>query len=405
MEKLSHKEHDFSAKLRQNSVIGGLREYITWQRALRKGDGQAHLPRRGPVSINLDLTSACNFACPHCVDSTIINTARTLEFETIRGSIETMADQGLLSVILIGGGEPTLHKDFEKIVRILKERRMQVGIVTNGSKLQKVARVADLLEEGDWVRLSLDAGHEETFAQSHRPRGNVKLAGILQAASALKRAQARISLGYSFVIVWKGIEIGAHELCPNIAEMSEAVRQAIDHGFDYVSFKPCLIRLEDSHKESLLAKPGGLSEDEIIAAIQEGLAQARTAAAGQVKILESVNLQALLEKRLTELKNQPTVCHAQFFRTVLTPTGVFHCPALRGVDKGRIADPDGYAGKTAFEKTMANLEGSIKTFDASEECRVVACFYNHVNWWIERTIASDTDVAAIEPVVDNNFFL
>jgi len=404
MEKLSHKEHDFSAKLRQNSVIGGLRDYITWQRDLRHGKA-ARLPLRGPLSINLDLTSACNFACPHCVDSTIINTTRTLAFETIQASIDTMAEHGLLSVILIGGGEPTLHKDFEKIVRIIKERRMQVGIVTNGSKLTKVARVADLLEEGDWVRLSLDAGHEDTFAKSHRPRGDVRLAGILQAASALKRANARISLGYSFVIVWQGIEINGHELCPNIAEMSEAVKQAADHGFDYVSFKPCLIRLEDSHKESLLAKPGSLSEDEIIAEVQEGLAQARTAADGKVKILESVNLKALLEKRLSELKTQPRVCHAQFFRTVLTPSGVFHCPALRGVDKGRIAGPEGYAGKAAFEKTMANLEGSIKTFDAQAECRVVACFYNQVNWWIERTIASERDVSAIEPVVDNNFFL
>jgi len=404
MERLSHKEHDFGAKLRQNSVIGGLRDYLTWQRELRQGKA-ARLPLRGPLSINLDLTSACNFACPHCVASTIINTTRTLGLETIRTSIETMAEHGLLSVILIGGGEPTLHKDFEKIVRLLKERRRQVGIVTNGSKLTKVARVADLLEEGDWVRLSLDAGHEDTFAKSHRPRGDVRLAGILQAASALKRANARISLGYSFVIVWQGIAIGGHELCPNIDEMSAAVKQAADHGFDYVSFKPCLIRLEDSRKESLLARPGGLSEQEIIAAIQEGLAKARTAADGKVKILESVNLQALREKRLTELNHQPRGCHAQFFRTVLTPAGVFHCPALRGVDKGLIAGPDGYAGKTAFERTMANLEGSIKTFDAQEECRVVACFYNHVNWWIERTIASDVDVSAIEPVVDNNFFL
>jgi len=35
----------------------------------------------------------------------------------------------------------------------------------------------------------------------------------------------------------------------------------------------------------------------------------------------------------------------------------------------------------------------------------VACFYNHVNWWIERAVASAMDVRDIEPVVDNNFFL
>jgi wyosine [tRNA(Phe)-imidazoG37] synthetase (radical SAM superfamily) len=404
MEKLKRKEHDFGAKLWQNSVIGNLRDYIIWQRELRRGV-TATLPSRGPISINLDLTSACNFACPHCVDSTIINTTKSLDFENIRTSIATMVEKGLLSVILIGGGEPTLHKDFEKLVRLLKESRLQVGVVTNGSRLQKVSRVAGLLEEGDWVRLSLDAGHEDTFAKSHRPRGHVRLAGILQAASELKQVNPRISLGYSFVIVWEGISIGGNMLCPNIDEMSEAVRQAVAYGFDYVSFKPCLIRLEDSRKESLLAEPGTQTEDEIITAISAGLAQAKETAGAQVKILESVNLQALLSKQLQELKHQPTVCHAQFFRTVLTPPGVFHCPALRGVEKGRIAGPDGYRSAAAFQNTMANLERSIKTFDAERECSVVACFYNHVNWWIEHTIASDTDVSAIEPVVDNNFFL
>ena len=405
MEKLKDKEHDFSAKLRQNSVIGGLREYISWQRALRCGKDVGHLPLRGPVSINLDLTSACNFACPHCVDSTIINTTSYLEFENISASIETMVDHGLLSVILIGGGEPTLHKDFEAIVRLLKDKRLQVGVVTNGSRLSKVSHVVELLEEGDWVRLSLDAGNGDTFTKSHRPPVNVHLSGILQSAADLKRVNPRISLGYSFVIVWEGIEINGHKLCTNVDEMAEAVRQASAYGFDYVSFKPCLIRLENSHMESLLAKPGAKTEGEIIAAINSGLTQAKMAADGRIKILESVNLIALQGKQLNELKHQPKVCHAQFFRTVLTPSGVFHCPALRGVYKGRIAGPAGYHDAPSFQKTAANLERSIKSFDAEQECNVVACFYHHVNWWIEHTIQSNTDVAAIESVVDNNFFL
>lgn len=405
MEKLRQKEHDFSAKLRQNSVIDTLRAYIAWQRAVRSGRPAGGLPPHGPLSINLDLTSACNFACPHCVDSTIINTTSYLAHEDMRASIETLTDHGLRSVILIGGGEPTLHKDFEAVVRLLKEKRQQVGIVTNGSRLNKVMRVADLLEEGDWVRLSLDAGHEDTFLQSHRPRGQVRLAKILQDAAALKHANGRIQLGYSFVIVWPGIEINGHALCPNIDEMDAAVRQAQAYAFDYVSFKPCLIRLEDSRKESLFARPGHGSEDEVIARIREGLAQARTIAAGRVAILESVNLQALLDRQLPELKRQPTVCHAQFFRTVVTPSGVFHCPALRGVEKGRIAAADGYAGAQPFARTQARLERSIRTFDAARECSDVACFYHHMNWWIERFIQSDEPEDRIEQVVDNNFFL
>lgn len=404
MEKLQQKEHDFSAKLRQNSVIGMLREYITWQRAVRQNPRAGTFPQRGPISINLDLTSACNFACPHCVDSTIINTTHYLTYENISASIDTLVDHGLLSVILIGGGEPTLHKDFESIVRLLKNKRLQVGVVTNGSRLHKVGRVADLLEEGDWVRLSLDAGREDTFIRSHRPRGPVHLAKILNDAAVLKRAHPHISLGYSFVIVWEGIEINGHALCPNIAEMGEAVRQALAYCFDYVSFKPCLIRLEDSRKESLFARPGNRQEDEVIAEIQAGLAEAKRIANGKVKVLESVNLLALLDRKLHELKQQPAECHAQFFRTVLAPSGIFHCPALRGVEKGRIASSEGYAA-VQFGRTHDRLKRSIQSFDAAQECSVVACFYHHVNWWIERFIQSATPVDQIEAVVDNNFFL
>jgi len=80
MKKLKHKEHDFSSKLRQSSVIESLKRYITWQRnAGTTGAGLA-VPNLAPISINLDLTSACNFACPHCVDSKIINTGEYLEY-------------------------------------------------------------------------------------------------------------------------------------------------------------------------------------------------------------------------------------------------------------------------------------------------------------------------------------
>ncbi len=405
MERLEQKEHDFGTKLRQDSVIGNLHEFIAWQRKLRKSKGAARFPRRGPISINIDLTAACNFACPHCVDSKLIFTREQLTLENIRPSIDTLVDNGLLSVIVIGGGEPTLHKDFEGIVRLLKARRLEVGIATNGSQLAKISRIADVLEEGDWVRLSLDAGSEETFFKSHRPRGNVHLERILKDARALKEKNPCITLGYSFVIVWRGIVVNGHELCPNIDEMAGAVELAQTYAFDYVSFKPCLVRLEGSQKESLLVGPDSRREDGIIRDIRQHLHKAKEAGAGRIKILESVNLQAMLEKRVQELKRQPRVCHAQFFRTVLAPAGIFHCPALRGVAKGKIAENDGYAGDKQFAMTQSNLEQSIQAFDAAQECSEVACFYHHMNWWIENFIQSDKDVGEIGRVEDNNFFL
>ena len=64
MKSFKQKEHDFSAKLRQVSVIERLKAYISWQRSLRTSQ-DLPLPDWGPLSINLDLTAACNFSCPH----------------------------------------------------------------------------------------------------------------------------------------------------------------------------------------------------------------------------------------------------------------------------------------------------------------------------------------------------
>jgi len=64
MEKLKAREHDFSSKLRQESVIRRLREYVLWQRGLEKNAAAQTIPRMGPLSINLDLTLAATSPAP-----------------------------------------------------------------------------------------------------------------------------------------------------------------------------------------------------------------------------------------------------------------------------------------------------------------------------------------------------
>ncbi len=404
MEKLTSREHDFGAKLRQTSTIERLREYVTWQRSLRTGQG-GKFPDFGPTSVNLDLTMACNFACPHCVDSSILNHRKSLSFDSIRQSLRTLQSKGLLSVILLGGGEPTLHRDFEKVVQEIKNRKLQVGIVTNGSRLERASQIVDRLEEKDWIRISMDAATEETFWTLHRPRTGVTLKQILESARKIKERNPRVSLGYSFVIVWEGIEIRGGKLVPNIREMAESVRWAKEYTFDYVSFKPCLVRLETSEKEALLDQVDPAEERRIVEEIRANLEEAKRVAEGQVRILESVNLQAMLRDETDRIKKQPKQCHMPFFRTVVSPSGIFHCPAFRGVERAKIAERDGYLTEDKFRESLLKTALAIQTFDAEEECKVVGCFYHHTNWWLEELIQSTESVDRILQVEDDNFFL
>jgi organic radical activating enzyme len=405
MDGSKHKEHDFSAKLRQASVIDRLKAYIEWRRNRGTTNVANLMPEFGPLSINLDLTTACNFACPHCVDSGIINTGESLDIDTVKSSLDTLKSQGLLSVILLGGGEPTLHKDFEEIVRYIKNKNLQLGIVTNGTRLKRVENVADLLEEKDWLRISIDAARQETFFKSHRPKSGVTLRDILHKSRQVKLKNPKLSLGYSFVIVWEGIEVGGHRLFANINEIPQAVQLARDFAFDYISFKPCLLKLGVSQKESLFDPPDIEREKKVIEDIRLNLAKARDIADGKIKILESLNLKALIDRKVHELKRQPEMCHMQCFRTVLSAAGIFHCPAFRGSQKAKIADQRGYLEGEPLLDTFRNLTRSIEHFDAEKECAVIACFYHHVNWWLEDFINSDKGVEELDEIADNDFFL
>jgi wyosine [tRNA(Phe)-imidazoG37] synthetase (radical SAM superfamily) len=403
--KLNERTHDFAAKLKQLSVVDRLKAYVEWQRRARDLGEITDLPDFAPVSINLDLTTACNFACPHCVDSAILNTGEYLPLAVIENSIRNLKPKGILSIILLGGGEPALHKDFEQIVTCIKREGLQLGLVTNGTKLEKVGRVAHLLEQHDWVRLSIDAARPETFQNMHCPKNGITLTDILEKAAQVKTENPHISLGYSFVIVWEGVRLNGQDLQSNCDEMAPAVQLAEKYGFDYVSFKPCLLRIPELERETLLYGVKQTDENRIRQHIATNLKKAQAAASSDIKILESVNLRALLENKVNDLKHQPEVCHMQFFRTVLTPSGIFHCPAFRGVEKAKIGSSDGYQFPDDLNKTQGNLARSLSSFKAADECADIGCFYNHVNWWVERFIQSDAPIEHIDTVANDNFFL
>ena len=405
MEKLKQREHDFSAKLRQDATLQRLKEYIQWQRGGGIDPQDQGVPIFSPISINLDLTSACNFSCPFCVDAKLINSGKSLTLEEVKKTIRTLHSHGLLSVILIGGGEPTLHKDFIEIVRYIKSKKLQLGIVTNGTRLGKIEAVAGELKEKDWVRVSIDAAGEEVFKAMHLPKTQVTLGQILEKAKKVKKKNPDLSLGYTFVIVWDGVEINGRRLRANLEEMNRSAELAREFSFDYVSFKPCLVRWDDSQRETLLKDVEKKREEEIVDQIKIHLQTARRAAGDQVKILESSNLIAMLNRETDQIKRQPKRCHMQFFRTVVTPFGIFHCPAFRGVEEARIGERDGYLSEMKLKESLKKAARSIFAFDAENECRDVGCFYNHTNWWLEEIIHSDEDIHDLEKIENDNFFL
>jgi hypothetical protein len=110
----------------------------------------------------------------------------------------------------------------------------------------------------------------------------------------------------------------------------------------------------------------------------------------------------MLSQETERIKRQPKRCHLQYFRTVVTPFGIYHCPAFRGIDIAKIGERDGYLTEAKFEASLEKMAQSIRSFEAEIECQDVGCFYNDTNWWLEKFIQSD-QYRVHRNVEDDNF--
>jgi wyosine [tRNA(Phe)-imidazoG37] synthetase (radical SAM superfamily) len=388
---VTHAIHDFSGKLRQPSVAPNLAAYVAWRRALRaaraRGEPDPTPPECAPVSINLDLTTACNYRCTHCIDWDILNTAHKHREAELRASMRWMADRGLRSVILIGGGEPTLYPGFVSFVAFLKELSLKVAIVSNGSRGDRLADAVAHMDGSDWVRLSLDSGSNELFRAMHKPvRADLDLDEICSWIPRIKARNPAVRIGFSYIIVWGGAARDGEQIHENIHEIVLATERARAAGFDYIALKPVLERQANGAEVMDPAKAREETQ-QVVARIRAEVDRATALATETFDVYESINLRVLEEDRWREFTRQPQTCHMQAIRQVLTPLGLYNCPAHRGVEKAKIADARAYASPERAAETGQALLGILDTFDASRECAAVTCLYNSVNWWIEKLIA------------------
>jgi sulfatase maturation enzyme AslB (radical SAM superfamily) len=386
-----HAIHDFTAKLRQPSLAGQLEAYVEWRRALEsarhRGEPDPAPPGLAPVSINLDLTTACNYRCTHCIDWDMLNTRHKYREEELRSSLRLMQQRGLRSVILIGGGEPTLYPRFADFVAYLKDLGLQVAVVSNGSRGRVLLDAVPPLDERDWIRLSLDAGSNELFVKMHRPADPaIDLDAICAWVPRIKRANPRVRVGFSYIITWGGASRDGNEILENVHEIEMAAERARDSGFDYIAYKPVLERQPDG-AEVMDPDKARTDLEAMVARIRGAIERARSLAGGELDVYESINLRMLESGSWREFTRQPRTCHMQALRQVLSPLGLYNCPAHRGVAKARIAGADAYKDEAAAQRTGQDLLRILDQFDASHECREVTCLYNGVNWWIEKLVS------------------
>lgn len=405
--------HDFAAKLLQGGVLPRVRDYVRWQAFARgtlrlpEGAPLPGIPDHAPVSVNLDITTACNFACDHCVDMEILNTGIRYEHDQLLASLKLMSERGLKSVIVIGGGEPTVYPRFVETIRFMKSLGLQVSIVSNGSGMKKIAEVADCLEPEDWVRLSLDSGSDPVFQAMHKPKKPITLDEICAEVPGVKAINPAFKIGFSFIITWRGAAINATDIVENIHEIQMATERARRHQFDYIAFKPFLTRAESNNAEIVDLHDHDAGFDAIVASLDTAVEEARKLETETFKVYKTTNLKVLANKSYRDYTEQPHQCHMQFFRQVLSPLGVYNCPVYRNQPHGRLGEKHDYSTRALSDGLRQNTADKIRSFDATSQCQEVTCLYNHVNWWLEDLIEHPEKLDALEAreLAEPDYFL
>jgi mycofactocin radical SAM maturase len=140
-----------------------------------------------PICLTWELTYACNLACVHCLSSSGRRDPRELSTEECRAVIDELEAMQVFYVN-IGGGEPTVRRDFWELLDYATAHHVGVKFSTNGSRI--TPQIAQRLAGNDYVdvQISLDGA---TPAVNDHVRGAGSYATALQAMGHLRDAGMR----------------------------------------------------------------------------------------------------------------------------------------------------------------------------------------------------------------------
>src|ERR1700736_839441 len=140
-----------------------------------------------PICLTWELTYACNLACAHCLSSSGKRDPRELSTQDCKDIIDEL-ERMQVFYVNIGGGEPTVRRDFWQLLDYATSHHVGVKFSTNGSRITPdVAERIARMEYVD-VQISLDGA---TADVNDAVRGPGSYATAVTAMDNLHRAGVR----------------------------------------------------------------------------------------------------------------------------------------------------------------------------------------------------------------------
>jgi mycofactocin radical SAM maturase len=168
-----------------------------------------------PICLTWELTYACNLACVHCLSSSGRRDPRELSTEECKSIIDELQRMQVFYVN-IGGGEPTVRRDFWEVLDYATAHDVGVKFSTNGSRITPA--IAERLAAADYVdvQISLDGASAEV---NDRVRGAGSYATAIR---AMERMHASGFRGFKVSVVMTRENVSQLDAFKAIADRFEA---------------------------------------------------------------------------------------------------------------------------------------------------------------------------------------
>jgi len=115
--------------------------------------------KTSPVLVEIAPTAYCNASCPWCFFKNR-QTGKQIDTDIMMNTIEDIAKLGVKAINWTGGGEPTLHPNFNLFISYASHYGLKQGLFTNGYE------TIPKEYEFEWIRISLT---DEGFDKIKKP--------------------------------------------------------------------------------------------------------------------------------------------------------------------------------------------------------------------------------------------
>ncbi|KPJ56534.1 hypothetical protein AMJ49_04635 [Parcubacteria bacterium DG_74_2] len=156
------------------------------------------------LTIRIETSRICNLRCNYCCNRSGKPLKNELSYTKLKKLIKEAKELGAKSVIVIGGGEPTIYPKFKNIIKYIYELNMMSVLFTNSQTMSK-SLTKFLYQYNVSVITKLDSLNEETQDTIAGVRGTFKniqkgIRNLLDVGYKDWAKKGKYKLGASFVV-------------------------------------------------------------------------------------------------------------------------------------------------------------------------------------------------------------